>query len=106
MAAGDYLLGGEIELLGRVTYGDGLDQYRLTPTELRRKVTLCRSESCRIVCRALDPSHSRLQFQEAGADAVYAFQTRNPTHAGHAHLMQQAVSGEMQTTSYISVSLD
>eukprot|EP00613_Pedinella_sp_CCMP2098_P052995 CAMPEP_0171891258 /NCGR_PEP_ID=MMETSP0992-20121227/44637_1 /TAXON_ID=483369 /ORGANISM="non described non described, Strain CCMP2098" /LENGTH=193 /DNA_ID=CAMNT_0012518569 /DNA_START=36 /DNA_END=614 /DNA_ORIENTATION=+ len=31
---GDWLLGGEIELLQRVTYNDGLDQYRLTPKEM------------------------------------------------------------------------
>jgi 3'-phosphoadenosine 5'-phosphosulfate synthase len=29
-SGGDYLLGGEVELLGRVRYNDGLDQYRLT----------------------------------------------------------------------------
>mmetsp|Transcript_13952 Transcript_13952/g.21097 ORF Transcript_13952/g.21097 Transcript_13952/m.21097 type:complete len:1286 (-) Transcript_13952:194-4051(-) len=66
MRAGDYLLGGEIELLDRIRYKDGLDKYRLTPKELRDI------------------------FKEKNADAVYAFQTRNPTHAGHAHLMQEA----------------
>mmetsp|Transcript_1130 Transcript_1130/g.1570 ORF Transcript_1130/g.1570 Transcript_1130/m.1570 type:complete len:985 (-) Transcript_1130:332-3286(-) len=66
MASGPYLLGGEIELLERIRYNDGLDQYRLTPKELRER------------------------FIAAGTDAVYAFQTRNPTHAGHAYLMQDA----------------
>ncbi|KAF0711785.1 Aste57867_5043 [Aphanomyces stellatus] len=63
--SGDYLLGGEIQLLHRVQYHDGLDEYRLTPAELRAK------------------------FDALGADAVLAFQTRNPTHAGHAYLMNQ-----------------
>ncbi|OQS06419.1 APS kinase/ATP sulfurlyase/pyrophosphatase fusion protein [Thraustotheca clavata] len=66
LKSGDYLLGGEIELLNRITYNDGLDQYRLTPAELRKK------------------------FEDLGADAVLAFQTRNPTHAGHAYLMNTA----------------
>ena len=61
-----YALGGEVELLGRITYKDGLDQFRLTAEELRSK------------------------FKEKGADVVYAFQTRNPTHAGHAFLMKDS----------------
>ena len=65
-SGGDYLMGGEIELLGRVKYNDGLDQYRLTAKEL------------------VD------EFVRRGADAVFAFQTRNPTHAGHAYLMKTA----------------
>ena len=61
-----YALGGEVELLGRITYGDGLDAHRLTVDELRAA------------------------FTKKGADAVYAFQTRNPTHAGHAFLMKDS----------------
>jgi len=63
-AYGDYLVGGDIEVLDRITWGDGLDKYRKTPKELRAK------------------------FKEMGADAVYAFQLRNPVHNGHALLMQ------------------
>ncbi len=63
---GEYLLGGEIELLDRIRYNDGLDQWRKTVSELLQ------------------------EFQEKGADTVYAFQTRNPTHAGHAYLMRSA----------------
>lgn len=63
---GNWLLGGEVELLGRIRYNDGLDQYRLTAKEL------------------VD------EFVRRGADAVFAFQTRNPTHAGHAYLMRTA----------------
>ncbi|CAH0485186.1 unnamed protein product [Peronospora farinosa] len=66
LKSGEYLLGGEIELLSRIKYNDDLDQYRLTPTELRKR------------------------FEEMGADVVLAFQTRNPTHAGHAYLMNNA----------------
>ena len=63
---GDYLIGGEIELLDRIRYNDGLDKWRKTATELLQ------------------------EFQDKGADTVYAFQTRNPTHAGHAYLMKSA----------------
>jgi len=63
-SGGDWLIGGEVELLGRITYGDGLDKYRLTQRELMEK------------------------FASMGADVIYAFQTRNPTHAGHAYLMK------------------
>ena len=37
LKSGEYLLGGEIELLCRIKYNDDLDQYRLTPTELRKR---------------------------------------------------------------------
>ncbi|KAJ8926547.1 hypothetical protein NQ314_021063 [Rhamnusium bicolor] len=61
--SGDWLVGGELEVLRRVLWNDGLDQYRLTPNELRKK------------------------FKQLGADAVFAFQLRNPIHNGHALLM-------------------
>ena len=63
---GDWLIGGEIELLERVRYNDGLDQWRLTAPEVMR------------------------EFEMKNTDAVFAFQTRNPTHAGHAYLMRQS----------------
>lgn len=47
-------------------YNDGLDQWRLTAREVRA------------------------EFEKKNADVVYAFQTRNPTHAGHAYLMRTA----------------
>jgi 3'-phosphoadenosine 5'-phosphosulfate synthase len=65
-SGGDYLIGGEIELLDRIRYNDGLDKWRKTVKEL------------------LD------EFESKGADTVYAFQTRNPTHSGHAYLMRSA----------------
>ena len=63
---GDWLIGGEIELLDRIKYNDGLDKWRLTAKEVMR------------------------EFENKDADAVFAFQTRNPTHAGHAYLMKTA----------------
>lgn len=53
----------EVQVLGRVRWNDGLDEYRLSPLELRRR------------------------FAEMGADAVFVFQLRNPVHNGHALLM-------------------
>lgn len=62
--SGDWLVGGEIEVIERIWWNDGLDQYRLTPTELKKK------------------------FKAMDADAVFAFQLRNPVHNGHALLMK------------------
>jgi len=64
MEAGDWLVGGDIEALERICWNDGLDKYRLTPNELRA------------------------EFKRRGADAVFAFQLRNPIHNGHALLMK------------------
>lgn len=64
MESGDWLVGGDIEVLNRITWGDGLDEYRLTPKELRA------------------------EFRRRQADAVFAFQLRNPIHNGHALLMK------------------
>lgn len=62
--SGDWLVGGDLEVLERIRWNDGLDEYRLTPKELRKI------------------------FSKLGADAVFAFQLRNPVHNGHALLMQ------------------
>ncbi|XP_050694458.1 bifunctional 3'-phosphoadenosine 5'-phosphosulfate synthase-like isoform X4 [Eriocheir sinensis] len=62
--SGDWLVGGDIEALERIKWNDGMDEYRLTPLELRAK------------------------FRQLKADAVFAFQLRNPVHNGHALLMQ------------------
>uniref|UniRef100_A0A8C8SFU2 3'-phosphoadenosine 5'-phosphosulfate synthase 2 n=1 Tax=Pelusios castaneus TaxID=367368 RepID=A0A8C8SFU2_9SAUR len=64
MESGDWLAGGDLLVLERIKWNDGLDHYRLTPLELRQK------------------------FEEMNADAVFAFQLRNPVHNGHALLMQ------------------
>lgn len=64
MSSGDWLCGGDLEVLDRIYWNDGLDEFRLTPRELRAR------------------------FKSIGADAVFAFQLRNPVHNGHALLMQ------------------
>jgi len=64
-SGGNWLLGGEIELFERIKYNDGLDKWRLTAKEVMAEI------------------------EKKNADAVYAFQTRNPTHAGHAYLMKK-----------------
>lgn len=64
MKSGDWCIGGDLEVLEQIRWNDGLDQYRLTPLELRQR------------------------FHDMGADAVFVFQLRNPVHNGHALLMQ------------------
>ncbi|XP_004291381.1 PREDICTED: ATP sulfurylase 2 [Fragaria vesca subsp. vesca] len=61
--AGNWLIGGDLEVLDRIKYNDGLDNYRLSPKQLRN------------------------EFDRRQADAVFAFQLRNPVHNGHALLM-------------------
>ncbi|OVA03455.1 sulfate adenylyltransferase catalytic domain [Macleaya cordata] len=61
--AGNWLIGGDLEVIERIKYSDGLDRFRLSPTELRE------------------------EFTKRNADAVFAFQLRNPVHNGHALLM-------------------
>ncbi|XP_018579770.1 bifunctional 3'-phosphoadenosine 5'-phosphosulfate synthase isoform X1 [Anoplophora glabripennis] len=61
--SGDWLLGGDLDVVRRIKWHDGLDDYRLTPNQLRQR------------------------FRQMGADAVFAFQLRNPIHNGHALLM-------------------
>ncbi|GAB2220093.1 hypothetical protein Droror1_Dr00007736 [Drosera rotundifolia] len=61
--AGNWLIGGDLELLEPIKYHDGLDRFRLSPAELRN------------------------EFERRNADAVFAFQLRNPVHNGHALLM-------------------
>ena len=37
MESGDWLVGGDLEVLERIRWDDGLDQYRLTPRELKQR---------------------------------------------------------------------
>lgn len=37
LEGGDWLVGGDLEVLERIKWNDGLDQYRLTPLELKQK---------------------------------------------------------------------
>lgn len=64
LESGQYLVGGDLEVIERIKWNDGLDTYRLSPNEIR------------------------VRLQQMGADAVFAFQLRNPIHNGHALLMQ------------------
>ncbi|CAG2180568.1 unnamed protein product, partial [Oppiella nova] len=61
---GDWLLGGDLHVIDRIQWNDGLDCYRLTPKEIQQRL------------------------KQMKADAVFAFQLRNPIHNGHALLMQ------------------
>ncbi|KAJ4965670.1 hypothetical protein NE237_017519 [Protea cynaroides] len=61
--AGSWLIGGDLEVLEPIQHNDGLDRHRLSPRELRK------------------------EFDRRPADAVFAFQLRNPVHNGHALLM-------------------
>ncbi|PKU85545.1 ATP sulfurylase 1, chloroplastic-like [Dendrobium catenatum] len=61
--AGNWLIGGDLLVIEPIKYNDGLDKYRLSPADLRE------------------------EFTRRNADAVFAFQLRNPVHNGHALLM-------------------
>ena len=37
MESGDWLCGGDLEVMERIKWNDGLDNYRLTPKELRSR---------------------------------------------------------------------
>uniref|UniRef100_A0A183AIL1 APS kinase n=1 Tax=Echinostoma caproni TaxID=27848 RepID=A0A183AIL1_9TREM len=63
--SGDWLVGGDLEVLERIRWNDGLDKYRLTPLELHRAL------------------------KDMNADCVFVFQLRNPVHNGHALLMTE-----------------
>jgi len=65
--SGDWLVGGNLDVIERILWNDGLDDIRYTPNELRAK------------------------WREMKADAIFAFQLRNPIHNGHALLMQVCI---------------
>lgn len=64
MQSGDWLMGGDVQVMERIRWNDGLDEYRLTPNEIIGKL------------------------KEMNADATFVFQLRNPIHNGHALLMR------------------
>lgn len=37
LSSGDWLMGGELEVFERIKWNDGLDKYRLTPNEIRKR---------------------------------------------------------------------
>lgn len=61
------MVGGNLDVIERILWNDGLDDIRYTPNELRAK------------------------WREMKADAIFAFQLRNPIHNGHALLMQVCI---------------
>jgi len=62
---GEFLISGKkMRFCQRIKYDDGLDKYRLLPAEIKKIA------------------------EERGADAVYAFQVRNPLHNGHCLLLK------------------
>ncbi|KJH43379.1 sulfate adenylyltransferase [Dictyocaulus viviparus] len=66
LSGGPWCLGGDLKVLERITFRDGLDSFRKTPGELRKI------------------------FKDKDADAVFVFQLRNPIHNGHALLIRDA----------------
>ena len=64
MRSGDWLVGGHVQVMERIRWNDGLDDYRLTPNEIS------------------------VRLREMNADATFVFQLRNPIHNGHALLMR------------------
>lgn len=65
MAQGEWLVSGETtDFIKEIKYNDGIDEFRLTPAQIQAQVAA------------------------KGADAVYAFQVRNPLHNGHVLLLK------------------
>lgn len=48
--SGDWLVGGDLEVLDRIRWYDGLDDYRLTPNELRAKFRKIGVREIRVSC--------------------------------------------------------
>lgn len=61
---GDFLVSGSMRFTKRVMFNDGIDTYRKQPQEIQDMI------------------------KAKGADAVYAFQVRNPLHNGHVLLLK------------------
>jgi len=67
MAQGDFLVSGKsMRFLRDVEFNDGMDNYRMTPEQINKIIV------------------------ERNADAVYAFQVRNPLHNGHVLMLNAA----------------
>jgi 3'-phosphoadenosine 5'-phosphosulfate synthase len=65
MKQGDWLISGEsMDFVRNVEFNDGIDSYRMTPAQVSE------------------------QIKAKNADAVYAFQVRNPLHNGHVLLLK------------------
>ena len=55
-----------MHFLREVEFNDGMDQYRMTPEQVNKTII------------------------ERNADAIYAFQVRNPLHNGHVLMLKDA----------------
>jgi 3'-phosphoadenosine 5'-phosphosulfate synthase len=65
MAEGDWLVSAKRTIhTQRIHFNDGMDHFRLTPQQIKEKAI------------------------QLGADAIYAFQVRNPLHNGHCLLLK------------------
>lgn len=53
MESGDWLVGGDLQVLDRIYWKDGLDQYRLTPTELKQKFKEMNAGRYQVCCLCL-----------------------------------------------------
>lgn len=49
MESGDWLVGGDLVVLEKICWNDGLDQYRLTPLELKQKFTEMNAGECPVL---------------------------------------------------------
>lgn len=67
LAQGDFLVSGKrMHFLRDVEFDDGMDQYRMTPQQVNQQIV------------------------DRQADAIYAFQVRNPLHNGHVLMLKDA----------------
>lgn len=46
MESGDWLVGGDLQVLEKIKWNDGLDQYRLTPLALKQKFREMNAGEC------------------------------------------------------------
>ena len=54
MEGGDWLVGGDLQVLDKISWNDGLDKYRLTPTELKQKFKEMNAGTGQVVLVVLD----------------------------------------------------
>ena len=67
LAQGEFLISGKsMHFLRNVEFNDGMDHYRMTPEQVN------------------------IEIQKRKADAIYAFQVRNPLHNGHVLMLNDA----------------
>ena len=69
MASGPWLVGGDLEVLGRITWQDGLDQFRLTPAQVSSKLHITFNRSKTIVAGTV---------QGAASGRGFCFSTAQP----------------------------